>query len=234
MIANRAVARPAIPQGATELTPGQVPTICAAGANANSDGPTFGYYYLESGQNWVSAPCCYPRWGYLEASPSKVVAAGDKITIVAIPKDGSNSGQYAPETKTITWKYPGVRIAGCGPSDLSCTVIPSESAGAEWQWLEFEVTMPRTFFIDSPGSNCAGQHTAWCGNACMGIRRRATPRKQRLASPPFLMAWTTAAEAKAAPRSHMAAVIVARICSARDSDRGARVFRRAGLRIMTH
>jgi hypothetical protein len=37
-------------------------------------------------------------------------------------------------------------------------VIPTKVASTEWQWLEFHVSMPRTFFIDSPGDLCGGQH----------------------------------------------------------------------------
>jgi hypothetical protein len=38
-----------------------------------------------------------------------------------------------------------------------CTAkIPA--ATTAWQWFEFKVSMPRIFYVDSPGSNCAGQH----------------------------------------------------------------------------
>ncbi|MEW6581808.1 MAG: carboxypeptidase-like regulatory domain-containing protein [Actinomycetota bacterium] len=124
---------------------------------ASAYGPTFGYYFSPRSKSWVSAPLCYPRWGNLEASGAQVGKAGGTATVTAIPTDGSNSGTYAPQTNTITWTPGGAPVAGCGKADLSCTIrLPK--ATTEWQWLLVHVTMPRTFFIDSPGSNCAGQH----------------------------------------------------------------------------
>jgi hypothetical protein len=78
------------------------------------------------------------------------------VTVTAIPD--TNSSQYAPETKSISWTYGGKRVAGCGPADLTCTVIPAAQATTEWQWVQFQVSMPRIFFVDSQGSLCAGQH----------------------------------------------------------------------------
>ena len=83
------------------------------------------------------------------------------MTITAIPTDGSNSADYAPETKSITWTYGSAkRVAGCGNADLSCTVIPAKKPAETYQWVEVHVSMPRTFFVDSPGSNCAGRTSA--------------------------------------------------------------------------
>ncbi len=45
--------------------------------------------------------------------------------------------------------------------------MPFAKAAKEWQWGLFHVTMPRTFFIDSPGEFCAGQH------ACAGVATNA-------------------------------------------------------------
>ena len=67
-------------------------------------------------------------------------------------------GAVRAETNSISWTFPGQRVSGCGNADLTCTVILAKRASAEWQWGEFHVTMPRVFFVDSPGSNCAGQH----------------------------------------------------------------------------
>ena len=113
------------------------------------------------------APYCYPVCGYLAASAPGKVKAGKPFTVTAIPKDGSNSGQYAVSERQISWEYPGTVVSGCGPSDLTCTVIPSRRAKKYWQWSMFRVSMPRTYFIDSPGSFCAGIH------ACPGVSTQA-------------------------------------------------------------
>lgn len=153
-------ARPPLPAGSRELAPGQLPRQCVAGDEAggtiNAYGSNYGVYFSKKANTWVSAPFCYPRWGNLEASASQIVKGGATATVTAIPTDGSNSAQYAPETKSITWKYPGTVVAGCGAADLTCSVKVPKNETEEWQWHEFHVTMPRTFFIDSRGSNCAG------------------------------------------------------------------------------
>ena len=101
----------------------------------------------------------------------------------------SNSAQYAPETKSISWTFPGQRVSGCGNADLTCTVVLTQRATAEWQWGEFHVMMPRVFFVDSPGSNCAGQHlcagfatNAWSfvGVPPSGTPARLPPDRTRL------------------------------------------------------
>lgn len=159
VVGPAAGATPAPPSGAVVVAAGQPPRQCVVGDPAtNAYGINNGVYWSKTAGAWLSAPWCYPRWGNLEATGSGVVAAGQRFTVTAIPTDGSNSAQYAPETRSISWSYPGRRVAGCGNADLSCTVVPTETAGQEWSWFEFRVSMPRTFFIDSPGSNCAGQH----------------------------------------------------------------------------
>ena len=156
-------AKPPVPGGGPVLTPGQLPHECtAADAGASGYSPMTGYYYSRASNAWVTAPSCYPKWGNLAASPPQVVPAGRPVTITAIPD--TNSSQYAPETQSITWTYGGKRVAGCGPADLTCTVIPAAGATTEWQWVQFQVTMPRIFFVDSQGSLCAGQHLC-AGNA---------------------------------------------------------------------
>jgi hypothetical protein len=145
--------RPPLPPSARELSPGQLPRQCTVGEVGVQ-----GYYFSSTAKHWVSAPFCYLRWGNLEASGSQIVAAGAKVTVTAIPTDGSNSATYAPQTQSIHWTYPGQAVSGCGAADLTCTAIPAKVASSEWQWLEFHVTMPRTFFIDSPGDLCGGQH----------------------------------------------------------------------------
>jgi hypothetical protein len=175
---------PPPPSGAVVVAAGQPPRQCVQGDPAwNAYGVNNGVYWSKTANAWLSAPWCYPRWGFLEASGSGVVAAGQRFTVTAIPTDGSNSGQYAPETKSISWRYPGKRVSGCGSADLSCTVVPTETAGEEWSWYEFQVSMPRTFFIDSPGEFCAGQHLcpgatthAW---AWVGVPPRSQQRHIR-------------------------------------------------------
>ena len=162
-----AAEKPALPAGGIELTPGQIPTTCTLGTQFDAYGSNYGYYFSEKANQWVSAPWCYPRWGNLEASASAVVEAGAEFVVTAIPNEGSNSAMYAPETKSIQWVYPGQRISGCGNTDLQCRVILTKTATTEWQWFEFKVSMPRTFFVDSPGSNCAGQHL------CPGVTTNA-------------------------------------------------------------
>lgn len=178
-------ARPPAP--GMKLQPGQVPVQCSdvhAAHGADGQGPFYGYYWSAKAKAWISAPACVPRWGNLEASPSTIVGAGDRVTVVATPTDGSNSAQYAPETKSISWTFPGRRVSGCGNDDLRCTVVFVKKAAAEWQWGEFHVSMPRTFFVDSPGSNCAGQHL------CAGVTTNAwsfvgvPPRGQSPPPPP--------------------------------------------------
>jgi hypothetical protein len=171
-------AKPPPPGGGPVLTPGQLPHECtAADAGASGYSPMTGYYYSRASNTWVSAPSCYPKWGNLSASPPQVVAAGRPVTITAIPD--TNSSQYAPETKSITWTYGGKRVAGCGPSDLTCTVVPAAKATTEWQWVQFQVTMPRIFFVDSQGSLCAGQHLC-AGNSTNAWSFAGVPPIDRL------------------------------------------------------
>lgn len=151
-----AAPRPPLPAGSQQIAPGHVPGQCTS-AGDNAYGPNYGVYWSPRSKAWISAPRCVPRWGNLALMPSKIVRAGGKVTMTAVPDQGSNSAEYAPQTKSITWSYPGRRVSGCGPADLSCTVVAAAKATTEWQWGLFHVTMPRTFFINSRGSNCAGQ-----------------------------------------------------------------------------
>lgn len=152
-------AKTAPPVGVKVLAPGEVPGACIPGGGAtNSYDANYGVYYSKTAKDWVTAPWCYPRWGNLESMVSGVVKPKGKYTFTAIPTEGSNSAQYAPETKSISWSFAGRRISGCKSADLSCTIMPTRRATKEWQWFRVNVSMPRTFFVDSPGSNCAGQH----------------------------------------------------------------------------
>lgn len=153
--------RPPQPPGSTRVAEGHIPAVCTkaqGAAGAPSEASFLGVAYSARLKQWLSVPICYPRWGNLYASPSQVVKAGGEVTITAVPSEGSNSGTYAVETKSITWQFPGRRVRGCRSKDLTCTVVLAKKATSAWQWGEFHVSMPRTFFIDSPGSNCAGQH----------------------------------------------------------------------------
>lgn len=147
-------AKPAPPPGSIVLAEGQLPHICTTGDAAET-----GVYYDSVTRAWASAPNCYARWGNLEATPPQLARPGEAVTITATPNQGSNSGTYAPETKSITWETGGAKAkAGCGNADLTCTIVVPKQASFSWQWLQVHVSMPRTFFVDSPGSNCAGQH----------------------------------------------------------------------------
>ena len=160
--ASAAKRRPPIPDGKSELAPHHVPTICSQGeidaGEADAYAPTYGYYWSTNSKSWVARPRCYPRWGFLEMSPSLVVEPGKPVTMTAIPRDGSNSGHYGPITGSISWQYIGTVISGCGGSDISCTILPDVMATDEWQWLGFHVSMPKTFYIADPGEFCQGQH----------------------------------------------------------------------------
>ncbi len=160
-------AKPPVPDGTKPLPAGHLPAVCteaefAAGASAY--GSNFGYAYDSDLKQWVSAPRCFPKWGNLVMSGSQMTNAGSSATFIATPTDGSNSADYAPETKLIAWTYGSAKVvSGCGNTDLTCTIIPAKKAAHGYQWVEVHVSMPRTFFVDSPGSNCAGQHL--CGGA---------------------------------------------------------------------
>lgn len=157
LLASTAGARPAPPAGVPVLSEGQLPRHCTA-----SDTRLDGVYYESLVNQWVTAPNCVARWGFLEASGSQLARAGDAVTVVAIPADGSNSGTYAPETGSITWEVPGKPEKGsCRNVDLTCRFVPAvnnDTPRTTWQWFEVHVSMPRTFFIDSPGDLCGGQH----------------------------------------------------------------------------
>ena len=162
---------------------GELPHACTAeeiaqGLSVNE--PSIGSDGKRPGsRKYNPAPYCYPVWGFLAASSPGIVKAGEAFTATAIPKDGSNSAEYAVSESDIVWEYPGTVVSGCGPSDLTCTVIPAKRARKFWQWSMFKVSMPRTYFIDSPGSFCAGIH------ACAGVTTNAwtfvgvPPRKKK-------------------------------------------------------
>ena len=100
------------PNDVRELQPGHIPTICTvADGSVSTYGATYGAYWSESAQTWVSAPYCYPRWGYLEASPSQIIAAGDTITVTATPDDARMAGLVAIQGG-MGWSYPGERVSG--------------------------------------------------------------------------------------------------------------------------
>ena len=158
--------RPPLPAGAKQISAGHLPGMCTEPGDS-SYAPNYGYYYSTTAKAWLAAPRCVPVWGNLALMPSQIARPGGAVTMTAVPDAGSNSATYAPQTRSITWEFPGKRVSGCGTADLSCTVVPFAKAAKEWQWGLFHVTMPRTFFIDSPGEFCAGQH------ACAGVATNA-------------------------------------------------------------
>lgn len=149
---TQAATRPPAP--GKVLPAGYVPSACGTGEGTTVDGISYGYYWGGS-SGWVSTPWCYPVWGNLTMTAPQIVAGGSTVTMTAVPD--TNSAQYAPETNTITWTTSGTVVSGCGTADLSCSV-KAPKPGSTWRWTEFHVTMPRIFFVDSPGSLCAGQH----------------------------------------------------------------------------
>ncbi len=139
------------PGGAPPLAAGQIPTVCTqadfdAGASAYSS--NYRYYWSETSNRWISAPWCYPRWGYLEASASQVADAGDTVTVSAIHDDG-RIPPWIPIQGGMSWSYPGTRVSGCTTTDLSCTVTLGDAdlPPAEWAWSEFRVSGPGRYFI---------------------------------------------------------------------------------------
>ena len=113
-------ARPPLPAGSHVVAPGQPPRECTVkDAATNAYGTNFGYYWSNTAKTWISAPWCYPRWGHLKTSASQITSDGGKVTVTAIPTEGSNSGEWAPKTKSIAWTFPGTRVAGCGNADLT-------------------------------------------------------------------------------------------------------------------
>lgn len=162
-------AKPPVPDGSKPIPAGHLPAACTqADTGASAYGSTFGYAYDSDAKQWVSAPRCFPKWGNLVMSGSQMTNAGSSATFTATPTDGSNSADYAPESKSIAWTYGSAKVvSGCGNADLSCTIIPAKNATDSYQWVEVHVSMPRTFFVDSPGSNCAGQHL------CAGVSTQA-------------------------------------------------------------
>ncbi len=152
------------PNGARVLQPGQLPVVCTeADGTVNLSGATYGAYWSESAQAWISAPYCYARWGYLQASASQIVAAGATVTVTATPDDGRMAGFVAVQGG-MSWSYPGTRISGCGTTDMSCTVkIGDEDAPpAEWTWHQFHVSGPGRVFILPPSYAPRCQAAAPC------------------------------------------------------------------------
>jgi len=162
--------RPPAPAGVAILAAGKAPHVCGTADGkfgATGYSPVSGVYYSNTANAWLSAPLCYPLWGNLAASAPQIVQGGGRATVVATPNQGSNSAEWATKgAGAISWQPAGTPVGGCKPTSLSCTVkLPA--AGPEWQWLLFHVSMPRTYFIDSPGDLCAGQH------ACAGASTQA-------------------------------------------------------------
>ena len=178
----RGASRPPAPAGLPRVSPGQLPKPCAAGDQKfgfDGNGSVLGVYYDARVKRWVNGPYCYPVWGFLTASGSRIVDPGEAVTIAAMPNAGSNSASYAPITHAVSWTTAG-RRKGCGTDDLTCTVVATRRATGSWQWFQVEVSMPRTFFLNSPGSLCTnipicpGATThAW---SWIGVRPKASPR----------------------------------------------------------
>jgi len=154
LLASVALAAPvgAPPGGVRALEPGHIPKECTESDRPfNEYAETLGAYWSEKVQNWVAAPYCYPRWGFMRASQSQAVGAGDTVTVVAIHDDGRIPGLVAAKGG-MQWTYPGTVVTGCGNKDVVCTVkVGSEDdLPAEWNWQKFHVTGPGRVFILPP------------------------------------------------------------------------------------
>ena len=134
------------------LAPGQLPSFCTEGdVGTSAYSTSYGYYWSETSDRWISAPWCYPRWGGLTASASQIGDAGDTVTVAAIHDDGRIAG-WIPIQGGMSWSYPGTRVSGCTTIDLSCTVTLGTEGlpPAEWAWSEFRVSGPGRYFILPP------------------------------------------------------------------------------------
>ncbi len=172
--------RPPAPKGVAIVAAGKPPHVCTAADTkfgATGYGPVSGYYYSPTANAWLAAPYCYPQWGNLEMSGAQIGQGGGRATVVATPNQGSNSAEWATKPPgAITWQASGTPVKGsCLRTTLTCTVV-LPAAGPEWQWLLFTVSLPRTYFIDSPGEFCAGQH-ACAGTATNGWTYVGIPPK---------------------------------------------------------
>jgi hypothetical protein len=134
------------------LAPGQLPHQCKEGD------PPFGHYWNVDTKQWTSAPNCYAVWRNLTMTAPRLANAGQAVTFTATPTEGSNSAEYAPLMRQIKWTYSGKLVSGCGSDNLTCTFIPAAKPADWWIWVPVSVSMPRTYFIDSKGSNCQGYH----------------------------------------------------------------------------
>ena len=164
-------ARPPPPPGVAVVAAGALPHVCRASDQkfgASGYAPVMGVYYSSAGNGWASAPLCYPLWGNLAMSGPTTARGGSRVTVTAIPNQGSNSATWAiKKPGVVQWQPAGTPAKGsCLPTTLTCTVV-LPAAGPMWQWLLFHVSMPRTYFIDSKGSFCVGVH------ACPGAQTNA-------------------------------------------------------------
>jgi Carboxypeptidase regulatory-like domain len=149
---SRAASKPPAPAGARVLAPGQLPHQCKEGD------PPYGHYWNVDTKQWTSAPNCYAVWRNLTMTAPRLANAGQAVTFTATPTEGSNSAEYAPLMRQIKWTYSGKLVSGCGSDNLTCTFIPAAKPADWWIWAPVSVSMPRTYFIDSKGSNCQGYH----------------------------------------------------------------------------
>ena len=137
------------PAGYPEISPGHVPGHCSGDFNAYAT--NYGVYWSEFSHRWVQAPRCYPRWGYLEASASQVIEAGDVVTVSITPDDPLVASEIGRQGG-VSWGYSGTWVAGCGGTELTCTVrigTPGQPP-AEWAWSEFRISAPGRAFVLPP------------------------------------------------------------------------------------
>jgi hypothetical protein len=146
------------PNGARVIQPGHIPQVCTeADAPFNITGATNGYYWSTVSCQWLAAPYCHARWGFLQASPSQVIRSGDTVTVTAIPDDGRMAGLIAIQGG-MSWSYPGTVVSGCTTKDMTCTtqIGEADDPPSEWAWHQFHVSGPGRVFILPPsyGDRC--------------------------------------------------------------------------------
>ena len=167
------VDRGAPPGNGVVLSSGQLPGVCSEGdytRGASAYGSNYGYYWSDKSNMWVSAPWCFPRWGYFSMSTATTISPGGTVTATLIPDD-ARAGSLLSVRGGVSWSFPGTRVSGCETRDLTCTVKVGDAAKppSEWQWGEFHASAPGRVFIlpDSYGRCLASdpcldtQSNAW-------------------------------------------------------------------------
>ena len=109
-------ARPPPPPGLAVVAAGALPHVCGTADGkfgATGDAPVSGVYYSQTGNGWASAPLCYPLWGNLAMSGPTIAKGGSRVTVTAIPNQGSNSATWAiVKPGAVQWQPAGTPEKG--------------------------------------------------------------------------------------------------------------------------